>query len=416
MMRKFSKILLHLVDTIFLKLFPGIFSLLFLPSLNAQNNLYPEVPGVVINHQPASSRQYIGSPSIAILPNGNYVTSHDLFGPESLEHISATTLIFRSEDRGRNWAKISEIHGAFWSSLFVHRGNLYLIGPDRHNGSVLIRRSTDGGETWTQPANTDSGLLLKGMFHCAPTPVIEHNDRLWRAMETSFGINLPWGRRFGAMMMSAPVDADLMNADSWTVSNLLPYDSTYLDGNFIGWLEGNAVVAPDGEIVNILRVDEKSTFDEKAAIVKISSDGKKAVFDPETGFVSFPGGSKKFTIRYDDKSARYWTLSNAIPKKFIPNFPELRALNFRNTLVLMSSEDLLHWHIHEIVLQHPDVLHSGFHYVDWLVDGDDMIVASRTAYFDGKEKANNNHDTNFLTFHRIENFREKAKNKVDFVF
>ena len=313
--------------------------------------------------------------------------------------------VFRSSDQGKTWKQVSEIRGAFWSSLFVHRDALYLLGPDRHHGTVLIRRSDDGGETWTQPTGTEDGLLLKGMFHCAPMPVIEHNGRLWRAMETAHGPILQWGKRYGAMMMSAPVDADLLKASSWTTSNSLLYDSTYLDGNFTGWLEGNAVVAPDGGIVDILRVDDKTTHDEKAAIVKISADGKVATFDPETGFIPFPGGSKKFAIRFDDESGRYWTLSNIIPNEFREQYPERNPAGFRNTLALMSSGDLVNWQTHEIILQHPDVLNHGFQYVDWLFEGDDMIVASRTAYDDGTEQAHNNHDANFLTFHRITDFR-----------
>jgi hypothetical protein len=39
------------------------------------------VPGLVIDHLPASSGTYVGSPSIAVLPGGDYVASHDLFGP-----------------------------------------------------------------------------------------------------------------------------------------------------------------------------------------------------------------------------------------------------------------------------------------------------------------------------------------------
>ncbi len=42
-----------------------------------------QVPGVVIDHSPARTGQYIGSPSIAILPDGSYVASHDLFGAGS---------------------------------------------------------------------------------------------------------------------------------------------------------------------------------------------------------------------------------------------------------------------------------------------------------------------------------------------
>jgi len=42
-----------------------------------------KVPGIVVAYSPASSGKYIGSPSIAIMPNGDYVASHDFFGPKS---------------------------------------------------------------------------------------------------------------------------------------------------------------------------------------------------------------------------------------------------------------------------------------------------------------------------------------------
>src|SRR5262249_31054598 len=66
------------------------------------------VPGVVINHSPAASRQYIGSPSIAVLPGGEYVVSHDYFGPGSTRD---RTLVFASGDKGQTWGKRAEIQG-----------------------------------------------------------------------------------------------------------------------------------------------------------------------------------------------------------------------------------------------------------------------------------------------------------------
>ncbi len=44
--------------------------------------------------------------------------------------------------------------------------------------------------------------------------------------------------------------------------------------------------------------------------------------------------------------------------------------------------------------------YTGFQYVDWLFDGDDLIFVSRTAY----NGAHNYHDANHLTFHRVKNF------------
>src|SRR5690606_35347442 len=124
--------------------------------------------------------------------------------------------------------------------------------------------SLDAGYTWSEPTNEEDGLLLKGEFHTAPVPMVVHNGRIWRAMETAHGPIREWGKRLGAMVMSAPVEADLLRADSWVCSTPLHYDSTYLEGHFNGWLEGNVVVSPEGQIWNVLRVDDKSTLVEKA--------------------------------------------------------------------------------------------------------------------------------------------------------
>ncbi|NGM63219.1 exo-alpha-sialidase [Sphingobacterium sp. SGG-5] len=367
------------------------------------------VSGSVVAYSPASTGIYLGSPSLAILPNGDYVASHDTFGPESSEWVQAVSRIYRSTDKGANWTQIAEISGAFWSKLFVHHGTLYFLGPDRHHGTLLIRKSLNGGETWTRPTNKQNGLLLDGLYHCAPMPVIEHNGRLWRAMETAHGPILQWGKRYGAMMMSVPVDADLLKAKSWTCSNSLLYDSTYLNGHFNGWLEGNAVVGPHGNIVNVLRVDDRTTFEEKAAIVSVSEDGKTATFDDDIGFIPFPGGSKKFVIRYDSATKLYWTLTNYIPdslkQQLYQQSPKLRSSRVRNTLALCSSSDLIDWTVNKIALQDTSVAKHGFQYVDWQFEGDDIIFLSRTAYKDDMGGANNCHDSNFITFHRILKFR-----------
>ena len=81
-----------------------------------------EVPGTVIDHSPASSGIYIGSPSLAILPSGAYVASHDEFGPSSTEFSRGVTQVFGSNDRGQSWRPIATLQDAFWSTLFVHRG------------------------------------------------------------------------------------------------------------------------------------------------------------------------------------------------------------------------------------------------------------------------------------------------------
>jgi len=343
---------------------------------------------VVIDHSPAKTRSYIGSPSIAVLPNGHYIASHDFFGPGTNNNL---TVVFRSEDAGRTWQKLTDLIGQWWSTLFTHRGMLYIIGTSRQNGHAVIRLSIDGGLTWTTPKDSDTGLLLSdGDYHCAPVPVVVHNGRIWRAMEDR---NPPegWGTNFRSFVMSAPVDADLLKADSWTISNRLRFDQTW-PGR--AWLEGNIVITPQSKLVNILRVECEDA--EKAAIVRISEDGKSISFDPEKDFIDFFGGSNKFTIRYDRVTNRYWSLVNK----------QTNPKAYRNILALVSSANLRNWKVESIILSHLDSEKHAFQYIDWLFENEDIIAVSRTAYDDGLGGAHRAHDANYLTFHRIRNFRD----------
>lgn len=371
---------------------------------------HAKVPGVVIAHSPKASRVFLGSAGIAVLPDGSYLAKHDEFGPGSTEKVSAVTRVYRSADRGRTWTPISRVDGLFWASIFVHRGVVYMMGTTagHRHGHGVIRRSSDGGRTWTEPNDERTGRLFPDIsYHTAPVPVVVHQGRLWRAMEDEKG-GTRWGVMFRAFMLSAPEDADLLVAANWTASNALPHDPGYLGGRFGGWLEGNAVVDPAGRIVNVLRVDHRAV-PEKAAIIRVSADGRTATFDPASDFVDFPGGCKKFVIRPDPRGGRYWTLANAI----LPPHAGGNVERIRNAAVLMSSPDLRTWTPHHVALYHADVATHGFQYLDWLFEGDDLIVVARTAYDDGIGGAENQHNSNYLTFHRVERFRRHATERVE---
>lgn len=345
-------------------------------------------PGVVIDHEPATARQYIGSPSIVILKNGDYIASHDFFGAGSTQSTSALTRVFRSRDRGATWSKTAEFHDQFWSNLFVERGKLYLMGTTYEYGRIVIRRSVNGGVSWSDASflSSDTG------YHTAPVPVVEDRGRVWRAME--FHPEGKWGF-FESFLISAPMKADLMKAESWTMTPRVKYPADRApEGKH--WLEGNVVKSPSGGLVNMLRVDNI----EKVAILRLRSGALE--FDR---LVDFPGGAKKFTIRWDRKSRLYWTLSNPAPAG------SAAPAAIRNTLVLMSSPELEHWTVERTVLTHPDPLKHAFQYVDWQFDGSDLVVASRTAFDDDEGGAPRGHDANFLTFHRVPNFRLRASNQ-----
>ena len=217
-----------------------------------------------VKYMPERSRIYLGSPALVRLPDGAIIACHDHFydEPEAFRgsHPRLTS-IYRSEDDGRSFQHISNIIGAFWSTLFLHRGALYLLGCDRCYGSIVIRRSDDGGFTWSWPVNETSGLLFRGgegmtppNYHCAPVPVTFHNGRIYRAFEDNVTGHWPTG--FQALVISAPEDADLLAASSWRMSNKLPFDAEKVPADWgdhgPGFLEGNVVAGPDGTLWDVM--------------------------------------------------------------------------------------------------------------------------------------------------------------------
>ena len=367
-----------------------ILSLLTIIRCTSQEN---EPPGIVIDSSPAPDSVYVGCPSIAILPNGDYIASHSWFGPGTSNNLS---VVFTSQDKGLSWKKLTELDGQWWSSLFVHNNALYIMGVDGRYGNVVIRRSDDAGRSWTTPTDVKNGLLLSGSkFHTAPVPVIIHNGRIWRGFEERTGKK--WGTGFSPFVMSAPLDADLLYAASWTASNRLAWGDWSPYG---GWLEGNIVKTPNQKLVNILRLDEPERGG-KAAVAQISQDGKSTSVDPKAMVIDFPGGCKKFTIRHDPESDLYWSLTNYAQDKDRANAKNVERQ--RNTLALTASSDLKNWQIRSILLYHPEVRTHGFQYIDWQFDNDDIIAVSRTAFGD----APNCHNANYFTFHRVTNFRER---------
>ena len=350
-------------------------------------------PGVIINHSPYKTGRFIGSPSLIILPNGDYLASHDYFGPNVDR---AETFVYRSKDYGETWYKISNVKDQFWSNLFYLNDNTYLIGTSKEYGYVVIRKSTDNGQTWTTPTDSNNGILLSyGEYHTAPVPVVIYQGRIWRSMEDRFPPT-DWGKYFRTFVMSAPVDSDLLDAKNWETTNRLSYNQDWPGS---AWLEGNVVITPQGYLWNILR--NHTTEGDKAAITKVGLTGKVLTFDPGNDFINFPGGSVKFTIRFDKISGKYFSLTNYIPEKYKGGNPE----RTRNTLALISSIDLMNWRIEKIVLQDPSVSNVGFQYADFQFDGSDIIFVARTAYYEKDGFGTTQHDSNYLTFHRIKNFR-----------
>jgi hypothetical protein len=360
----------------------------------------------ILSHSPKSTGVFLGSPSICFAPNGNLIAIYELNGAAAARTSTGETItkVLRSADSGRTWTKLSNINGQYMSTVFTHNNALYIMGLDKFKGNVIIRKSTNNGTSWTNPV-----VVKNGLHHGASSPVLSANGRLWRAIETFETNSTIFPQMYKSWMMSIKSDADLLVASNWTTTtNGLNYNSTYYNGYFRGWLEGNAVLGPDNQVKLVLRVFDWSKINEKIAIANVNTSTVNNVFtsslsftDP-SGFKLMPGGQKKFSIK--KIGSTYYTLSNAIQQvdyDAIALRTDKVVSDVRNTLALCSSTDLVNWTVNKILLNDSDFDFHGYQYADWVMSGNDIYAVVRTADDDADGGADSHHNANYITFHKF---------------
>ncbi len=350
------------------------------------------VPGTVINYlhpeddEYLFSGRYLASPSLLTLPDGTILASMDVFHGEKGQNL---TLIFRSTDGGKRFEYLTEVFPCFWGGLFIAGGKLYLIGCSREYGDLLIGRSDDGGATWTTPTVLFRGSSLSAECGCHRAPMKVEVSHGLVMTDVQYGA---WAKGiFCDFVISAPEDSDLLDPANWLSSGIWNPDEhpeAKLNG-VAGGIEGCVVTAPDGKVYDILRYAPGKLL--KLRFDPSDREGE-LVFD---GFIDCPINQSKVDIVFDEKTRLYFMIGSYRLESPATN---------RNLLSLLCSENLDDWSLvsHLIDYRDADPGKIGFQYVSFGIAGDDIIYQSRTA-FNG---AHNFHDSNYATFHRIENFRE----------
>jgi len=376
------------------------FVLMALGAKAQHDRSYKKAPGVVVAHAPKTAGRYLGTPSIAILPNGDYLMSFDFFGPGCTSDI---VHVYRSSDKGATWKFLAELADTFWAGLFIVGKDVYMLGVRGSDRNLSVRKSADFGKTWSAHF-----ILRAGRFHGSSTPVVFHNGRVYKGYE-HLGIEekgKPWMSGNRTFIMSASVTSDLTDPQSWVYTNELVKPAG-IDGT--GWLETNAVLGKDGTMKGVTRLANESGL--LAGYYTLKSD--TAIAPSSVRAIPFIGGATKFNIMWDARTQKYWALTNYPPE--VLRQPKMRAGGMRSVLSLISSDDLLSWKINAIVLASEDVTYQGFQYVDWKFENNDIVFISRTACPDESGAADNAHNANYMTFHRIKNYA-KARTPKKFAY
>jgi hypothetical protein len=373
-----------------MKLRTALLACLLLTAIELHGQDFSKVPGVAIGAQlPPPEKCYLSSASLVVLPDGGYAACHDLFGKNSNDRVSGTTKVYYSADKGAHWTLQATVADMHQGGLFYHDA-LYLFGYTKGGGNIAIRKSTDNGLTWTTAADSKTGLLRAGRFGGTPGGAVVHGGRIWVASNNT--------------VMSAPADSDLLDAANWSWAAPIKQNPEWLGGKWTFWSEGQVVASPQTGVVLMPKTDGLPYV---GTIKAVSPD--KLSFDPDADFAAVPGAEKKFGAKYDPVSKKFYILDNPVLPAHYGR--TTRALT-RTAAAMLSSKDLRHWDVEKIFLFTPNIddgtWGEAFQYFSFDFDGDDLVLASRTSFPVGDYRPPRGHDSNLLTFHRIENFRAAA--------
>ena len=399
---------------------------------------------VVVDSSPDADTVPMFTPSILALPGGRLIAACERGGEWAKKH--EWSRIFISDDGGKTW--ILKGTGSMWHGrLFRSGASIYYLG---HNGDLQIMRSDDNGETWSKQVSLTSGQR----WHGSADNVWYAKGNVYLVMErrTDPSVKVWDVGVLAPVLMRAKEGDDLTKPESWTFASELvfadvipgyrdnkplllgvgvPFYKQNFPGKYemvhrramepMGWLEGNVVQImdpdhywydPAGNTFHLfMRAHTGGTGYAALAKVHENPDGTMttSLVQAPSGAVMlllpFPGGQMRFHVLYDKQTKLYWLLGTQSTNSMtrVEKMPPERynlPNNERQRLVLHFSRNMVDWCFAGVVAIEPNPRGSR-HYASMDIDGDDLVILSRS----GDANAESAHNGNLITFHRIKNFR-----------
>lgn len=135
-------------------------------------------------------------------------------------------------------------------------------------------------------------------------------------------------------------------------------------------------------------------------LLETAPSGKKMLFLP------MPGGQMKFYVKYDPVTRLYWLLSTQATDT-MRRIERLDGERYnipcdeRDRLTLHFSRNMVDWVFAGLVDKGASPKQSR-HYASMDIDGEDLVIASRSGDADCRDA----HNGNIITFHRVRDFRD----------
>lgn len=419
---------------------------------------------VTLFQSPDPANLYGYSPGIARIAGGRLVATIDVSGPGWEEYLeeplwhrgelgwSWQGRVFLSDDGGATWRQ-THAYPFMHARPVVAGTSIYVIGQA---GDLVIIRSDDGGESWTEPSPLTTGQF----WHQAPCNVHQAQGCVYLVMErrTRFDIETWYVGELAPVLMRGRIGEDLTMRENWTFASelsfqdVIPKVETLPDLQWhgipfwkcpypmghetaphracapIGWLETNVVqftdpdhlwADPSGKTFHLwMRAHTGGSG--YACIAKVTEQGEApGTGDMITGlqeapsgktmlYVPCPGGQMKFHVLWDPQTRLFWLLSTQATDSMTrpDRLPEGRynlPNNERRRLQLHFSKNMIDWCFAGLVCEGPSD-NGARHYASMVIHREDLLVLSRS----GDERAANAHNGNLITLHTIEKFRALA--------
>ena len=322
-----------------------------------------------------------------------------------------TSRVARSDDGGQTWDELAELPYAD-ATPFVVDGRLFMFVQEKSHIDFQIVTTDDGGRTWTPPVT-----VIEAPVWIISTSMLVRPDAIYWAMDFDYeGMHC-----YGKVMARLDRTKSALDPDAWSLSNVAPRPdlpdsmtrklypmADEVSRRSAFWLEPNTV-----EVAGRIRVFTRCNIDRyasahTAAVLDYEPEANRLSF---TQYASWPGGQCKFFIIHDRRNETYWMLSNLVTNSqdllgWGDRWPQSQhgpSGNERRWLFLHYSIDCLNWFPAGCVARWPDSVSKSFMYPSAVVDGEDLVVMSRTSRDSGDQ-----HNADLVTVHRVRNFRDLA--------